>query len=59
MGIVSELLDRTTPREAAWRMAHARDFALVAADWEYDAISRADRQLAAALRKWGDANGDA
>ena len=59
MGIVSERLDRTAPREAEGYMAHTHDFALAVADREYDAISRVDCDLAAALRKWDDANGDA
>ena len=59
MGIVSKRLGRTTPGEAAGYMAHANDFALAVTDRNYDAISRADCDLAAALRKWDDASGDA
>ena len=59
MGIASERLGRTTPREAAGYMAHTNDFAIAVADRNYDAISRVDCDLAAALQKWGDARGDA
>ena len=59
MRIVSERLDRTNQGDDARYMARTHDFALAVADREYDAISRVDCGLAAALRRWGDANGDA
>ena len=59
MGIVTERLGRTTPREAAGYMAHTSDFALAVAARNYDAISRVDCDLADALQKWDDARGKA
>ena len=58
-GIVCERLKRTTAREAAWYLSRANDFALAVAERQRDIISRADSDLAAALRRWDIERADA